>query len=61
MSKDLKIALEAAAEMELPTPVGSALAQIWQLAMANGYGGKNHTAIYAFLEDLLCGGDDEKP
>jgi 3-hydroxyisobutyrate dehydrogenase len=61
MSKDLKIALEAAAEMELPTPVGSALAQIWQLAMANGYGDKNHTAIYAFLEDLLCGGDDEKP
>ena len=61
MSKDLKIALEAAAEMELPTPVGSALAQIWQLAMANGYSEENHTAIYAFLEDLLCGGDDEKP
>ena len=59
MSKDLKIALEAAAEMELPTPVGSALAQIWQLAMAYGYGDKNHTAIYAFLEDLLGGG--EKP
>ena len=47
--------------MELPTPVGSALAQIWQLAMANGYSEENHTAIYAFLEDLLCGGDDEKP
>lgn len=59
MSKGLKIALEAAAEMEIPTPVGSALAQIWQLAMANGYGDKNHTAIYAFLEDLLGGG--EKP
>jgi 3-hydroxyisobutyrate dehydrogenase-like beta-hydroxyacid dehydrogenase len=57
MSKDLKIALEAAAEMEIPTPVGSALAQIWQLAMAHGYGDKNHTAIYAFLEDLLGGGE----
>jgi 3-hydroxyisobutyrate dehydrogenase-like beta-hydroxyacid dehydrogenase len=59
MSKDLKIALEAVAEMELPTPLGSALAQIWQLAMAHGYGKENHTAIYAFLEDLLGGG--EKP
>jgi 3-hydroxyisobutyrate dehydrogenase-like beta-hydroxyacid dehydrogenase len=57
MNKDLKIALQAAAEMELPTPVGSALAQIWQLAMAHGYGGEDHTAIYAFLEDLLGGGD----
>jgi 3-hydroxyisobutyrate dehydrogenase-like beta-hydroxyacid dehydrogenase len=61
MSKDLKIALEAAAEMEIPTPVGSALAQIWQLAMAHGYDDKNHTAIYAFLEDLLGGGENEEP
>jgi 3-hydroxyisobutyrate dehydrogenase-like beta-hydroxyacid dehydrogenase len=53
MSKDLKIALEAAAEMEFPTPIGSALAQIWELALARGYGPQNHTAIYAFLEDLL--------
>jgi 3-hydroxyisobutyrate dehydrogenase-like beta-hydroxyacid dehydrogenase len=59
MSKDLKIALKAAAEMELPTPVGSTLAQIWQLAMAHGYAEENHTAIYAFLEDLL--GGREKP
>jgi hypothetical protein len=29
--------------------------------MANGYSEENHTAIYAFLEDLLCGGDHEKP
>jgi 3-hydroxyisobutyrate dehydrogenase-like beta-hydroxyacid dehydrogenase len=60
MSKDLKIALQTAAEMEVPTPVGSALAQIWQLAMAHGYGGENHTAIYAFLEDLLGGGENEE-
>jgi 3-hydroxyisobutyrate dehydrogenase-like beta-hydroxyacid dehydrogenase len=53
MSKDLKIALEAAAEMEFPMPIGSALAQIWELALAHGYGPQNHTAIYAFLEDLL--------
>ena len=53
MNKDLKIALEAAAELEFPMPIGSALAQIWELALAHGYGPENHTAIYAFLEDLL--------
>jgi 3-hydroxyisobutyrate dehydrogenase-like beta-hydroxyacid dehydrogenase len=53
MNKDLKIALEAAAEMEFPMPIGSALAQVWELAVAHGYGPENHTAIYAFLEDLL--------
>jgi 3-hydroxyisobutyrate dehydrogenase-like beta-hydroxyacid dehydrogenase len=53
MNKDLKIAVETAAEMEFPLPIGSALAQIWELAMARGYGSQNHTAIYAFLEDLL--------
>jgi len=34
-------------------PIGSTLAQIWELALARGYGSENHTAIYAFLEDLL--------
>ena len=53
MSKDLKIALDAAAEMEFPMPIGSALAQIWEIAVARGYGSEDHTAIYAFLEDLL--------
>jgi len=61
MRKDLKIALQAAAEMELPMPVGSALSQIWQIATAHGYGGENHTAIYAFLEDLLGGRENERP
>jgi 3-hydroxyisobutyrate dehydrogenase-like beta-hydroxyacid dehydrogenase len=53
MSKDLKIALETAAEMGFPMPIGSTLVQIWELAVARGYGPENHTAIYAFLEDLL--------
>jgi 3-hydroxyisobutyrate dehydrogenase-like beta-hydroxyacid dehydrogenase len=53
MNKDLKIALETAAEMGFPMPIGSTLAQIWELAVARGYGPENHTAIYAFLEDLL--------
>src|SRR5215210_2707229 len=57
MNKDLKIALEAAAEMEFPMPIGSVLTQIWEIAVARGYGPENHTAIYAFLEDLLGEGD----
>jgi 3-hydroxyisobutyrate dehydrogenase-like beta-hydroxyacid dehydrogenase len=63
MNKDLKIALEAAAEMEFPMPLGSALAQLWEIAVARGYGSENHTAIYAFLEELLGERDrgDEKP
>jgi 3-hydroxyisobutyrate dehydrogenase len=61
MNKDMKIALEAAAEMEFPMPIGSSLAQIWEIAVAHGYGPENHTAIYAFLEDLLGDGGNEKP
>jgi 3-hydroxyisobutyrate dehydrogenase-like beta-hydroxyacid dehydrogenase len=61
MNKDLKIALEAAAEIEFPMPIGSALAQIWEIAAARGYGSENHTAIYAFLEELLGERDGEKP
>ena len=63
MNKDLKIALESAAEMEFPMPIGSALAQIWEIAVARGYGSENHTAIYTYLEDLLRerDGGDEKP
>jgi 3-hydroxyisobutyrate dehydrogenase-like beta-hydroxyacid dehydrogenase len=61
MNKDMKIALEAAAEMEFPMPIGCALAQIWEIAVAHGYGPENHTAIYAFLEDLLGDGGNEKP
>jgi len=57
MNKDLKIALEAAAEMEFPMPIGSALTQIWEIAAAHGYGSENHTAIYAFLEELLGEGE----
>ncbi len=52
MSKDLKIALEAAAEIDFPMLIGSTVAQVWQAAVAQGNGARNHTEIYAFLEDL---------
>ena len=52
MSKDLKIALEAAAEMDFPMLIGSVVVQIWQASVAQGNGTRNHTEIYAFLENL---------
>jgi 3-hydroxyisobutyrate dehydrogenase-like beta-hydroxyacid dehydrogenase len=57
MVKDLKIALETAAEMGHPMFSGSAISQLWQAAFARGYGPQGHTSIYAFLENLS--GDEE--
>ena len=58
MVKDLKIALETAAEMGHPMFSGSSISQLWQAAAARGYGLEGHTSIYAFLEDLS--GEDRK-
>jgi 3-hydroxyisobutyrate dehydrogenase len=52
MSKDLKIALEAAAQMDMPMLIGSTVAQVWQAAVAQGNGARNHTEIYTFLESM---------
>jgi 3-hydroxyisobutyrate dehydrogenase len=52
MVKDLKIALETAAEMGHPMFSGSSISQLWQAASARGYGPEGHTSIYAFLENL---------
>jgi 3-hydroxyisobutyrate dehydrogenase-like beta-hydroxyacid dehydrogenase len=59
MVKDLKIALETAAEMGHPMFSGSTIAQLWQTAATQGYGPEGHTSIYAFLENL-SGGDDRR-
>jgi hypothetical protein len=32
--------------------MGSAVGQVWQAAVAQGFGGEGHTAIYAFLEAI---------
>jgi 3-hydroxyisobutyrate dehydrogenase-like beta-hydroxyacid dehydrogenase len=53
MVKDLKIALQTAAEFDFPMPVGSALTQLWQAADAGGHGAESHTAIYGFLEKYV--------
>lgn len=61
MTKDLKIALETAAELGLPMPIGSNVTQTWQAAAAGGYAPENHTAIYAFLEHLMGRDGGEEP
>jgi 3-hydroxyisobutyrate dehydrogenase-like beta-hydroxyacid dehydrogenase len=58
MVKDLKIALQTAAELDFPMPVGSTLTQLWQAADAAGKGADGHTAIFAFLEQYV--GKEEK-
>ena len=50
MSKDIKIALDTASELGFPTVMGSVVGQVWQAAVAQGFGGEGHTAIYTFLE-----------
>jgi 3-hydroxyisobutyrate dehydrogenase len=59
MNKDVKIALDTAAELEQPMLIGSMVGQIWQMAVAQGFGSESHTAIYAFLEEL-CGIEEQK-
>ena len=61
MNKDLKIALEAAAEMDVPMLIGSTVAQVWQAAVAQGNGARNHTEIYAFLESMTASRDAQTP
>ena len=52
MDKDVGIALEAAAEMDHPMRVGSAVRNLWRDAAEAGYGPQGHTSIFAFLEEL---------
>jgi 3-hydroxyisobutyrate dehydrogenase-like beta-hydroxyacid dehydrogenase len=61
MNKDVGIALEAAAEMDFRMRVGHVVRELWQTAAEAGYASENHTAIFAFLEDLAreCGAEDE--
>ncbi|HZY65401.1 MAG TPA: NAD-binding protein [Rubrobacteraceae bacterium] len=52
-NKDVSTALETAAEYGFPMVVGSAVGRIWEAAIEEGYGPKDHTEIYAFLEEFL--------
>lgn len=50
MNKDVRIALDTASELGFPAVMGSIVGQVWQAAVAQGFGGEGHTAIYTFLE-----------
>lgn len=52
-NKDVSTALETAAEYGLPMEVGSAVGKVWKTAVERGYGPRDHTEIYAFLEEVL--------
>lgn len=53
MSKDLKIALDTAAELKRPMIIGSAVGRVWEEAVSQGFGSESHTAIYAFIEKMM--------
>lgn len=55
MTKDLKVALQSAAEAGHPMLSGSVVSQIWQAAANHGYGSKGHTSIYDFIERFYTG------
>lgn len=52
MNKDVKIALDEAANLGFPMLLGGGVGQVWQAAVSGGHGAESHTAIYAFLEEL---------
>ncbi len=53
MDKDVRIAMQAAAELDTPLPIGSLVAQIWRAAADAGFAHQGHTALYAYLEERL--------
>ncbi len=60
MNKDVGIALDAASELRFPTIMGSVVGQVWRAAVARGFGGKGHTAIYSFLDELTGDKGDQR-
>lgn len=60
MSKDVKIALDTAAELEGPMIIGTAVGRVWEEAASQGFGSEGHTAIYAFIEKMMEQMDPEQ-
>jgi 3-hydroxyisobutyrate dehydrogenase len=50
MCKDLGLAVNAARELRVPVAVSSAAQQVLRMASSHGYGRKDVSAVYAFLE-----------
>lgn len=60
MSKDVKIALDTAAELKGPMVIGTAVGRVWEAAASQGFGSESHTAIYAFIESMMDQTDQER-
>ena len=50
MCKDLGLAVNAARELRVPAAVSSAAQQVLRMASSHGYGKKDVSSVYAFLE-----------
>jgi 3-hydroxyisobutyrate dehydrogenase len=50
MCKDLGLAVNAARELRVPVAVSSAAQQVLRMASSHGYGRKDVSSVYAFLE-----------
>jgi 3-hydroxyisobutyrate dehydrogenase-like beta-hydroxyacid dehydrogenase len=50
MCKDLGLAVNAARELRIPAAVASAAQQVLRMASSHGYGRKDVSSVYAFLE-----------
>jgi 3-hydroxyisobutyrate dehydrogenase len=53
--KDVRTALETAAEESFPIPVGEAVGEVWRRAVEAGYGPEAHTRRYSFVEEMVKG------
>jgi len=49
MAKDLALAVNAAREKRVPTPVAATAQQIYRMASAHGLGRKDCASVYRFL------------
>jgi 3-hydroxyisobutyrate dehydrogenase-like beta-hydroxyacid dehydrogenase len=50
MCKDLGLAVNAARELRVPVAVAASAQQVLRMASSHGYGRKDVTSVYAFLQ-----------
>jgi 3-hydroxyisobutyrate dehydrogenase len=52
MCKDVNIAIDMAKNNNIPVPISSTVSQLWQDALSNDFGDKDHTAIAKYIEEM---------
>lgn len=50
MAKDLSLVLMAASSSKIPVPLGGTASQIYNLLSTHGFGGKDFSSVYEFLQ-----------